>query len=733
MEYAVKNVRLGFKIGLGFGLLLLIAFALGTMAVVSMRRASVNATSMAREYVPEVALANDIERHVQLLMTAMQGYVLQYDPAYWNDALDELATIKKSLDAVTDHVSQYPGLAQLKTSGESIRSQLEEYEGACKETEAVINDVKDVKKRMDAAALALTATASDYLAKQNEKFTEQINMLTSIPALKASLMKTNLIFEVSRTIGEIRVKNFKAQTTNDPQIMREAMGQFESLLKNLLQIKDNTYEDDNLKALAVIQDNVMNYKNAMQAMLDDWTRLAKTDQAREQNAARILEKSKELATAGMDNVSTLANEGVDGLSAAQTAMIIGLAAALILGAALSTIIAKALTRPILATVAFAEKVAEGDLDGRLDIEQKDEIGRLADSLRKMVATLKARIMEAGTKTEEAEKAAAKAAMAVKEAEKAQSEAVAKNDAMAEAAARLRQVAEITTSASEQLSAQIEQSSKGAEIQAQRVSETATAMEEMNSTVMEVAKNASEAAAISGDARDKAQEGAAIVSRVVAGIGDAQTHSAELKEDMAKLGAQAEGIGRIMAVISDIADQTNLLALNAAIEAARAGEAGRGFAVVADEVRKLAEKTMTATKEVGDAISGIQDGARKNMNNVDRSAQIIGDATTLATQSGEALNAIVRLVERASDQVRAIAAASEEQSAASEEISRSIEDVNVISNETADAMSQAAQAVAELAGQSQELKSLIEEMNGDGSEGLGAPKALGNQKKLALTR
>jgi len=179
--------------------------------------------------------------------------------------------------------------------------------------------------------------------------------------------------------------------------------------------------------------------------------------------------------------------------------------------------------------------------------------------------------------------------------------------------------------------------------------------------------------------------------------------------MATLGKQAEGIGQIMAVISDIADQTNLLALNAAIEAARAGEAGRGFAVVADEVRKLAEKTMTATKEVGDAITGIQTGTRKNMDNVDRSVAAIGEATALANQSGGSLNAIVTLVEQTSDQVRSIAAASEQQSAASDEINRSIEEVSVISNETADAMAQGAQAVAELAKQSQELKALIAEM------------------------
>lgn len=164
-----------------------------------------------------------------------------------------------------------------------------------------------------------------------------------------------------------------------------------------------------------------------------------------------------------------------------------------------------------------------------------------------------------------------------------------------------------------------------------------------------------------------------------------------------------------AVISDIADQTNLLALNAAIEAARAGDAGRGFAVVADEVRKLAEKTMVATKEVGDAIVGIQAGTRMNLEHVEKSVADIEVATQLAGQSGTSLQEIVGMVETATDQVRAIATASEEQSAASEEINRSIEDIHRISDETATAMEESSRAVSDLAEQINSLQQLIERM------------------------
>lgn len=179
--------------------------------------------------------------------------------------------------------------------------------------------------------------------------------------------------------------------------------------------------------------------------------------------------------------------------------------------------------------------------------------------------------------------------------------------------------------------------------------------------------------------------------------------------MGELGKQAEDIGRVLDVIADIADQTNLLALNAAIEAARAGEAGRGFAVVADEVRKLAEKTMNATREVDTAIKGIQTSARSNIDNTRKATDAIEVGTGMVGKSGEILREIVRLVETTADSVRNIATASEEQSAASEQITRSTDEINRIASETADAMQQSARAVQDVASLADELHGVIEEM------------------------
>ncbi len=431
-----------------------------------------------------------------------------------------------------------------------------------------------------------------------------------------------------------------------------------------------------------------------------------------------------------DEIESLAN------SARNYMLWLGAATILVLIGVCLLALEKIVVSPLKRLEIFASSVAEGHLDESLNLVQRNEIGKLADSLRSMVTSLKEKISEADEKTRLAEVESTRAAQACVDATEAHKKAeTARVGGILQAANQLDSVVEGVTSASEEISAQIEQSSRGSEVQAQRVGETAAAMEEMNATVLEVARSASNAAQTADKAKSKAEEGSIIVSQVLKGIEDVHVQAQSLMSDMGNLGKQADGIGNIINVISDIADQTNLLALNAAIEAARAGETGRGFAVVADEVRKLAEKTMTATKEVSETIRCIQEGARKNITNVERSGKTIEETTLLAGKSGETLKEIVRLVDSASDQVRSIATASEEQSSASEEINRSIEDVSRISSETSNAMRQSAQAVEGMAQQAHILQDLIDRMkaNEGVAEQGNIPETRPKQQALAGAR
>ena len=234
--------------------------------------------------------------------------------------------------------------------------------------------------------------------------------------------------------------------------------------------------------------------------------------------------------------------------------------------------------------------------------------------------------------------------------------------------------------------------------ADRMAETATAMNEMNATVLEVAHNAEGAAEAATSVQGHAKDGAELVERTITSMHQVQEKSTSLKDGMTDLDKQARDIGTVLTLIRDIADQTNLLALNAAIEAARAGEAGRGFAVVADEVRKLAEKTMSATSEVEKAIASIQEGTGKSFATVDNTVTAIEEVGNMAKESGESLERISGLAGDSSSRASAIAAAATEQSAASEEINRNITEVNGLSAHIAEAMTKAAREVGEMADQ-----------------------------------
>jgi methyl-accepting chemotaxis protein len=391
-------------------------------------------------------------------------------------------------------------------------------------------------------------------------------------------------------------------------------------------------------------------------------------------------------------------------------LFVGMGIGALLALAFGIVLTRMITRPLAVVVRYAAEVSQGRLDQELSLHCGGEICTLADSLTSMVGELRRLLVEAREKSQEADREAEKARQATRAAELARQEsAAATGRGIAQAASDIEQVVHVVTSASEELSTQIELTSQGMDQQSGRLSGTASAMDDMSRTIAAVAQSASEAAKTAEDARAKAQDGESVVGNVVSGIGEAQALALGLKQDMAALDGKAQGIGRVIGVITEIADQTNLLALNAAIEAARAGEAGRGFAVVADEVRKLAEKTMVATKEVDAAVSDIQQGARQNIEGVDRAVAAIETSTGLAHDAGEALAAIVGLIERTSAQVRSIAEASQKEAAEGDEIDRSIQDVSAIAAETAQAMGQATQAVAELARQAHVLQQLVGDM------------------------
>ncbi|MBI5739372.1 MAG: methyl-accepting chemotaxis protein [Nitrospirae bacterium] len=241
-------------------------------------------------------------------------------------------------------------------------------------------------------------------------------------------------------------------------------------------------------------------------------------------------------------------------------------------------------------------------------------------------------------------------------------------------------ADIVVSTMDSLQKNAEKASEGAKSQSMQAEQIAAAAEEMSQTITGIARNASVASDTSAETLQAAEAGKEIAQGAVDTVGKVFSSTLELAEMIKKLNSRTSEIGDIVTVINEIADQTNLLALNAAIEAARAGEQGRGFAVVADEVRKLAEKTIKATSEISDKIGAVQSESEQTMQSMGEASAEVTKATDYIREVGNSLNRIVEAVQGVRDQITQIAAAVEEQSAASEDVARNIENTSGIAKE-----------------------------------------------------
>ncbi|MEW5745827.1 MAG: methyl-accepting chemotaxis protein [Nitrospirota bacterium] len=319
----------------------------------------------------------------------------------------------------------------------------------------------------------------------------------------------------------------------------------------------------------------------------------------------------------------------------------------------SRLVVRSITRPLSDIVDKVEQVAAGNLRTSLDIRNSDEIGVLAQSVNKMIRSLNTVIT-----------AILNAANTV----------VTTVDAL-----RLR----------------ADRTAEGSKEQSAQAAQIATAAEEMSQTITDIAKNASIASEMSGEAMTTAESGKGVADGAVATVNKVYTSTIELASMVEKLNNRAGEIGDIVTVITDIADQTNLLALNAAIEAARAGEQGRGFAVVADEVRKLAERTIKATAEISEKIHAVQAESSQTARSMSEASGDVTKATEYIRQVGGSLNHIVDSVQRVRDQITQIATAVDEQSAASEEVAHNIEKTSSVAKEMEQMSNEVMHSVADL--------------------------------------
>jgi methyl-accepting chemotaxis protein len=272
--------------------------------------------------------------------------------------------------------------------------------------------------------------------------------------------------------------------------------------------------------------------------------------------------------------------------------------------------------------------------------------------------------------------------------------------------RLNDDANKLAAAATEIAAAAEQMASGSREQQGQAGQVSAAVQEMTANVQQSANGADKAAELSRGASNTAKDGTQVVHETIDGMQRIADVVTEASQTIGKLSKSSEAIGEITSVIDDIADQTNLLALNAAIEAARAGEQGRGFAVVADEVRKLAERTGKATKEISDMIKSIQRETEQAVIGMDQGLQEVSAGRDLADKAGKSLDQILTMASSVSDMIQQLARNAEEQSVAAEEISKSIEHISNVTRESSVASEQSAKAATDLSHQAENLKTLV---------------------------
>ncbi len=346
-------------------------------------------------------------------------------------------------------------------------------------------------------------------------------------------------------------------------------------------------------------------------------------------------------------------------------LIIGSSAlALLVGLIAALVITRLIVAPLRSVIAVAQQIAAGDLSGRMEVSRRDEIGQLMQAMQQM------------------------------------------GNGLSHMVSGLQAGIEQLASSAHSLSTVTEQTNVEVSSQKEETEQVATAMNQMTATVHDVARNAEEAAQAAQTADDKVESGQQVVRQSLQRIELLATSSTSASASIESLGAEIQNIGTVLSVIKSVAEQTNLLALNAAIEAARAGEQGRGFAVVADEVRALAKRTQQSTEEIERLVSTLRNAAQSSVQQIQQSGDLVKLAVSDALETESALGSIAVAVSLIQQMNQQIAAAAEQQSSVAEEINRSVTSIRASADQSALSMQGNAASSIQLAQLGTELKGMV---------------------------
>jgi methyl-accepting chemotaxis protein len=639
------NLGMAKKLGVGFVLVLLLTALVAAIGVWSLQTISQRFDGL-----KQMSSLNSGLLKVRLLE---QEYALHGNPKTadaLHEGVDGLIALATQLKAAS--AANVPVMNDVEQSLGAYRKAFDEFVSLSQAKDLALEmaswSVSSVANNLDVLQAGL-ADDGAYTLKESEgkdggQFIEQANQVSQVSRLMLQAMNEARVRLDQSRKGDDSAGQGKIEQAD------QALAQAEQLKTT---VKDEGYQ--------TVLNEVVGHIGGFSEKLAEYTGLLAQEKTvyeqLHQRAAQVVER--------VDQAYVAEDQSMQAELKKNSLLIIGSSAlALLVGLIASWVITRLIVAPLRSVIRVAQQIASGDLSATVEVTRRDEIGQLMQAMQQMGAGLSSIVsgLQAG----------------------------------------IEQLA----SSAQSLSAVTEQTNLEVSSQKEETEQVATAMNQMTATVHDVARNAEEAAQAAQTADGKVESGQQVVRQSMARIEQLADSATSASSSIESLSAEIQNIGTVLSVIKSVAEQTNLLALNAAIEAARAGEQGRGFAVVADEVRALAKRTQQSTEEIERLVSALRSAAQSSVQQIQNSGELVKLAVSDALQTESALGSIAAAVSLIQQMNQQIAAAAEEQSSVAEEINRSVTSIRASADQSSLAMQGNAASSIELAQLGVELKGMV---------------------------
>jgi len=640
------NLGMAKKLGIGFALVLLLTGLVAAIGVWSLQTISLRFDGL-----KQMSSLNSQLLRVRLLE---QEYALHSDPKTVDalhkgvDGLLAQAQVLKAQSA-----ANVPVMTDVEQALGAYRKAFDEFVELTQTKDLALEmaswSVSSVANNLDVLQAGLsddgTYALKDSQGKDGKEFVEQAGQVSHVSQLMLQAMN-----EARVRLDQSRKGDEENQNKGKIEQADQALAQVEELKTS---VKDPGYQT----VLTEVSGHIASFGDKLTEYTGLLEQEKKVYQQLHERAAQVVERVNQAYAAEDQSMQAeLKKNSLLIIGSSALALLVGLVAALV--------ITRLIVAPLRSVILVAQQIAAGDLTGKVEVRRRDEIGQLMQAMQQMGAGLSGIVsgLQAG-------------------------------------------IEQLATSA-HSLSAVTEQTNLEVSSQKEETEQVATAMNQMTATVHDVARNAEEAAQAAQTADDKVDSGQQVVRQSMQRIEQLADSASSASLSIESLSAEIQNIGTVLGVIKSVAEQTNLLALNAAIEAARAGEQGRGFAVVADEVRALAKRTQQSTEEIERLVSALRTAAQASVHQIQSSGELVKLAVSDALQTESALGSIAAAVSLIQQMNQQIAAAAEEQSSVAEEINRSVTSIRASADQSALAMQGNAASSIELAQLGMELKGMV---------------------------